>query len=84
MIDLPEGHIEAGVKDISGSKDRPHVRAALEKGLEVFEVDVAEVVEPEAVQRRRRLREVVRFEAFIATLGRRENDVLGIRLHIDY
>ena len=68
MIDLPEGHIETGVKDISGSKDRPHVRAALEKGLEVFEVYVAEVVEPEAVQRSCRLRKIVSLEAGVASL----------------
>ena len=40
----------------------------MENGFEVLEVDVTEVVEPEAVQRSCRLRKIVSLEAGVASL----------------
>ena len=52
----------------------------MENGFEVFEVDVAEVVEPEAVQRGRRLRKVVRLEAGVASLLTKINKRSSMRV----
>ena len=46
----------------------------------MFEVDVAEVVEPEAVQGGRRLRKVVRLEAGVASLLTKINKRSSMRV----